>query len=181
MEPIYKRKVWGGARGWCTKVVRISFGVGVWKAKRRDWEVVAIRVNLEVGNGARVLFWKDKWCGPMPLCVAFPSLLAIVALVKDVWSPDEGVGKWNPLFLRPFNDWELKEVNKFLLCLRRKIVQPNVEDKVIWGEEKNGQFSVKSLFKELDTATHFPANMIWQSMMQPRICFFALEAAWGRA
>ena len=115
MEPIYKRKVWGGVRGWCTKVVRISFGVGVWKAKRRDWEVVVIRVNLEVGNGARVLFWKDKWCGPMPLCVAFPSLLAIVALVKDVWSPDEGGGKWNPLFLRPFNDWELKEVNKFLL------------------------------------------------------------------
>ena len=75
-----------------------------------------------------------------PLCVAFPTLYAIAtyknALVKDAGSLVEGGGGWNPLLLRPFNDWEMEEVKNFLLCLSRKIVQPNVEDKVIWGRKK---------------------------------------------
>ena len=34
-------------------------------------------------------FWKDKWCGTIPLCESFPSLYALAtskdAWVKDVW------------------------------------------------------------------------------------------------
>ena len=105
MEPIHKRKVWGGARGWCTKLVRASFGVGIWKVIRKEWEVVARRVVFEVGDGARVLCWKEKWCGMEPLCVAFPTIFTIAAtknaLVKEVWRTDVGRGGWNPLFFRP--------------------------------------------------------------------------------
>ena len=48
-------------------------------------------------------------------------------------------------------------------------------------EEKSDQFFLKSLCKALDFApSPFPTNFIWQSKVQPRICFFAWEAAWGR-
>ena len=78
-----------------------------------------------------------------------------------------------------FNDWEMKEVNDFLLSLSRKKVQTSLEDKVVWVEEKHGTFSVKSLFKALSPATsfYFPTNMVWQPKLQLRICFFAQEAA----
>ena len=44
-----------------------------------------------------MLFWKDKWCGLMALCDAFPNLFVVVVAQKDVvikemWSSDERGG-----------------------------------------------------------------------------------------
>ena len=107
--------------GWCTKMVRAGHGVGVWKDLRKGWELVVGKMVFVVGNGSRVLSWKDKWCGSMALCDAFLNLFVVVAhkdiVIKEMWSPNEGGGCWNPLFFRPFNDWELEEVNNFLTCL----------------------------------------------------------------
>ena len=79
-----------------------------------------------VGNGQRVIFWKDRWCGDSPFCVAFPTLFAIDTLkdagVKDVWSFIEGGGSWSPHFARPLNDWEMDEADSFLLGLNGKSV-----------------------------------------------------------
>ena len=90
-----------------------------------------------------MLFWKDKWCGSMALCDAFPNLFVVVAqkdvVIKKMWSPDEGGGCWNPHFLRPFNDWELEEVNNFLTFLSRTKVQPSFNH-VRWVEEKKLAF-----------------------------------------
>ena len=35
------------------------------------------RISFVVGNGQRVSFWKDNWCGDTPLCASFPSLFAL--------------------------------------------------------------------------------------------------------
>ena len=58
-------------------------------------------------------------------------------------------------------------------------MQSGVEDKVLWNGQKNGPFSVKSLFKVLEPAplVYFPANTIWHPKLKPRICFFTWEAA----
>ena len=45
------------------------------------------RCSFLVGNGRRVLFWKDRGCGDSLLCVLFPSLFAL-ALFKDAWVED---------------------------------------------------------------------------------------------
>ena len=59
--------------------------------------MVADKISFVVGEGNRVLFWKDKWCGSAPLCEAYPNIFAIAAnknaLVKEAWSLDEGRGK----------------------------------------------------------------------------------------
>ena len=87
--------------------------------------------------GAECFFWKHKWCGSMTLCDAFPNIFAVAAhkdvVIKEMWSLDEGGGCWNPLFVRPFNDWELEEVN-FFTCL--SWMKPSLEDKVRWEEGK---------------------------------------------
>ena len=46
--------------GWCSKEVKGSYGVGLWKVVRNLWELVSCRISFTVGNGRRVKFWKDN-------------------------------------------------------------------------------------------------------------------------
>ena len=66
---------------------------------------------FELGDGYKIKFWEDVWCGETPLRVSFPSLYALAILkgvmVLEVWEVSGGVGVWNPRFNRAFNDWEL--------------------------------------------------------------------------
>ena len=81
--------------GWRPCVVRGSFGVGLWKAIRRGWDVIGGNLVYSVGNGTRVRFWKNKWCGPSLFAIS----LAKEAWVEDVWS-HAGGGVWAPRFSR---------------------------------------------------------------------------------
>ena len=44
------------ARGLVTKIVKDSYGIGVWKAIKKEWNMVAGRISFVVDNGRRVLF-----------------------------------------------------------------------------------------------------------------------------
>ena len=35
-------------------------------------------IGFSMGNGKKVRFWKDKWCGDVALCDSFPFLYALV-------------------------------------------------------------------------------------------------------
>ncbi|RVW54470.1 hypothetical protein CK203_068458 [Vitis vinifera] len=45
-------------------------------------------------------------------------------------------GGWNTRFLRPFNDWMMEMVERFLFSLQRKRVVINLEDKLRWKKAK---------------------------------------------
>ena len=59
---------------WCSREVKGAYGVGVWKAIRKDWENIHSRSCFVVGNGRKVKFWKDLWCEDQILKDAFPNL-----------------------------------------------------------------------------------------------------------
>ena len=44
---------------------------------------------FSLGDGRKIGFWEDSWCGSQPLCVAFPDLYSIVAnkgaKAADLW------------------------------------------------------------------------------------------------
>ena len=94
-----------------------------------------------------------------------------------------GRGGWNPCFSRALNDWEMEEAELFLGCLHGKRVIGDEDDKVVWTETKSGIFSAKSLYLalEADCPSSFPSSCIWKVWVQPKISFFAWEAAWGKA
>ena len=158
--------------------VRGSFGVGLWKAIKRDWDAMGINKVYFVGNGRRVRFWKDRWCGDNPLCTSFPSLFAI-SLSKEVWVEDvwshSGGGVWVPRFSRRLNDWEVFNVERLLLRLQGRRVCSDVEDQVVWTTSQDGRFFVKSFYKalELERQGDFPARVIWNSWMLSWVSFFA--------
>ena len=98
--------------GWSFHEVREGFGVvGLWKAISKEWNILSYRIAFEVGNGIRVGFWKDKWCGDKASCVLFPFLFSLTASreawVANVWNSTVEDGGWNSSFSRPFNDWEV--------------------------------------------------------------------------
>ena len=148
-----------------------------------DWDIVGTRIFFFVGNGRRVRFWRDRWCGDSPLSVSFPTLFDLAidkeAWVVDFWDP-LAEGGWNLCFSISFNDWEVEEAESFLRQLHGKKV---CDDVVFWTETKSGKFSVKSLYNalELDNFSLFPSNCIWNLWVQPKISFFAWEAMWGKA
>jgi len=70
--------------GWCSKEVGGSFGVGVWKCIRRGGDAFAAHVRYDIGNGSKVLFWYDVWCGEIALKTLFAELF-LIATSKDAW------------------------------------------------------------------------------------------------
>ena len=42
------------------------------------------------------------------------------ALAAKVWNSTRGEGAWNPNFVRPFNDWELDTVWRFIGTINNK-------------------------------------------------------------
>ena len=59
--------------------VREKYRLGLWKAIRKEWDILGNNMAYSVGNGRSVRFWKDRWCGNNPLCISFPSLFVIAS------------------------------------------------------------------------------------------------------
>ena len=137
-------------------------------------------------GGRRVRFWEDRWCGDDALSLFFPSLFALVASkeawVAKVWDASGEEGGWNPPFFRPFSDWEMETVERFLFSLQGKKVDTNMEDRVRWKEAKDGIFSVKSFYSVMEGSSIvlFPNNIIWSPCALFKVGFFAWEASWGK-
>lgn len=69
--------------------------------------VLEFVIGLVVGDGTKINFWHDLWCGDTTLKVAFPSLFGI-AYVKDAAVVDNleflgGSNQWNVSFTREVN------------------------------------------------------------------------------
>ena len=132
---IISRKYGEEGGGWISREVREGYGVGFWKEIRKEGVLMFKNVSFTVGDGRRVKFWKDIWCGNIPLCEAFPSLFAF-AVSRDTWVADcwDSMGdarRWYPCFSRPFNDWEMEAVVSLLSFLQGKRLFVGMEDSVV--------------------------------------------------
>ena len=129
---------------WVSCNPKEGFGVGLWKNLRQWGYLVSNGFSYVVGDGKRMKFWKDRWCGDLPLDVAFSSLfsraMAKEAWVGDSWSFKYGGGCWNPIFYRSLNEWEMEDVESFLGRIGERRVIEGVKDIVRWTGAKNGIF-----------------------------------------
>ena len=172
--------------GWRSGDINGGFGVGLWKEIRKEWPQLIQNTYLALGNGSRISFWKDAWCGEEALSLTFPNLFRLTAQkyarVADLWNWDSEEGGWNPIFLRSFNDWEMEEVDRFLQVLNRKQIKPLMEDKILFKGSRNDSFYVKSMYRVLDCSPQvaFPSRSIWNPVIPPIMGFFAWEASWGK-
>ena len=156
------------------------------------WDDYFQHVEFVVGQGTRISFWKDKWCGDTSLMVLFPTLFTCSAnreaTIAEVLSgPDSaGVREWNVTFVRDFNDWEVAVVAEFFQFLHSHkvpIAAPNMApDGLRWKPCKDGVFASRSFYYALidRRGVMFPWKSIWRVKAPPRVAFFVWTATWGR-
>ena len=101
--------------GWFSKILRGSYGVGLWKEIIKEAMQLKQNCSFDLGDGCKVRFWEDAWCDEIPLCLSFPSLFEVAnskgARLVELWEGLGSEGGWNFRFERSFNLWELDIVN----------------------------------------------------------------------
>jgi hypothetical protein len=97
--------VWGG---WCFEVISGSHGVGLSKYICMGWQIFKCHIRFDPGEGSRIRFWDDVWCGDRSLKVAFPGLFNIAsfkeASIADNVERSNGAIQWNIQFTRLIHD-----------------------------------------------------------------------------
>ncbi|RVX11715.1 putative ribonuclease H protein [Vitis vinifera] len=171
--------------GWRTRKANGVFGVGMWKEILKESTWCWDNMVFKVGEGNKVRFWIDPWCGNNVLSEAFPDLFSMAAqrnaTVEDYWDQNLSQGGWSLRLLRDFNDWELGLVDNMLLELRNYRVSME-EDSVFWRGGADGLFKVKEAYRVLINADEavFPHSNVWVAKVPTKIIFFAWEATWGK-
>uniref|UniRef100_M1CD35 Uncharacterized protein n=1 Tax=Solanum tuberosum TaxID=4113 RepID=M1CD35_SOLTU len=103
----------------------------VWRSISDLWDLVLERSYCKVGNGRKVAFWMDKWCGQVPLSQRFPDLYDLCqmqqATIAELWN-DHG---WNLHFRRNLNDWEMCRITDFLVTLAQFSNLSEEEDSLV--------------------------------------------------
>ena len=174
------------AGGWYSRDIRGGYGTGLWKDIRKERLSFSQNVIPSLGNGSRLAFWKDPWGEETVLSLAFPTLFNLAAhkdaRVVDVWDFSVEAGGWSPVFLRPFNDWEMEEVERFFIFLHNKKIRPDQEDRLLLRDSSTDGFSVRHMYRKLMFAPllDFPSRSIWNPIVPPKLGFFAWEASWGK-
>jgi hypothetical protein len=174
---------WGG---WRSGVISGPHGVGLWKYICMGWQVFWSHCRFDPGEGSRIRFWEDIWCGDRALKDAFPVLHSIAnnkgASIADNMEHSNGTIQWNIQFSRMFHDWEVDVVALFYKCLYDCNMRGGGVDKLRWLPSSKGVFEVKTFYRVLSPpgSPHFPWKGIWRTKAPPRVAFFAWTAAWGK-
>ena len=139
--------LWGG---WCSLEPGGAYRVGLWKNIRKGWETFKGFTRYVVGDGTRISFWRDLWCGDSVLKVVFLVLYGIArgknAFVAANMEMLGGSNRWNVSFIREAHDWELEIFASFLQVLHSVRVRQGCEDRLWWISSKRGLFKVKPSF-----------------------------------
>jgi hypothetical protein len=172
--------------GWCTNQVNSSYGVSLWKTISKGWDLFNKFISFEIGDGSKVSFWHDVWCGDRPLKEMYPDLFAIScspdSLVADLLSCHNDIPHWDLTFVRNIQDWESDSLLALLELLYANLKIGIREDTIYWGLAKNKCFTLSSYYKALSGTSHvsFPSKIIWKSRAPPRVAFFVWTAALGK-
>ena len=105
---------WGG---WCTRLVNGPYGVGLWKYISQGWPSFPSHILYDIGDGSRVKFWQDRWCGETSLAVSSPELFRFCqdqeVSVAEVMKFDNGILFWDVSFFKGVHAQELEALAGF--------------------------------------------------------------------
>lgn len=168
-----------------TKIVEGLYGVSLWKSIMNLWPKLMNNVSFKVGNDMKTSFWEDKWLGRGILKQLFPDLHILSqqqhATIGEVWS-NQG---WNLIFRRCLNGWEIDRLTEFFNTLELFTGITTSEDSIKWQGNKQGEFSIRSAYKEFNLFNNqigcWPWKMIWKVKIPYKVSCFTWLLARGKA
>jgi hypothetical protein len=132
---------WGG---WHSGVISGSHGVGLWKYICMGWKNFRRFVKFDPGEGSKICFWDDVWCGDRVLKETFSGLFNIArfkeASIADNMERSSNSIEWNIQFTRLIHDWEVEELTSFYTCLYDCKLRGEGIDKLWWKPSRKGIF-----------------------------------------
>jgi hypothetical protein len=143
-------------------------------------------ISYRVGDGSRICFWHDVWCGEAALKSSFQELYSIAHdkefLVSDYLEHSDTYIHWNPSFFRAIQDWELEFLVVFLDLLYSSKPHPRGTDRMLWTPAINQGFELKSYYSSLQSRESclFPWKTLWKVKAPSRIALFTWMATFGK-
>jgi len=144
--------------------------------------------KIVLGDGRRVLFWRDKWVGNVCLMDEFPRLFLLSndkdGVVSVFFERRAEDGGWNLGFRRTLMAWEEEEAYR-LSCLLSSapILCSTNPDELLWCADPSKLFSVSSIYKwtESSLGSAIPvAASLWNNFVPPKVQFFGWLAWLGK-
>ena len=166
---------WGG---WYSSSSSSPYGVSLWKNIRRGWHSLSRFILYEIGDGSKVQFWLDRWCGISSLVDRYPELYRIYhskeASVADLMRYTNGVLHWEIHFYRDVHNRELEVFRSFINTIYNTPVRGIGEDKRCWLPCKSKGFTVSAYYHLLVSRSeqYFPWKSIWKQKISSRVAFF---------
>jgi hypothetical protein len=141
---------WGG---WHLGVISGSHGMGLWKFICMGWQNFRRFFKYDVGEGSKIRFWDDIWCGERALKEEYPGLFSITRLkeasIADNMEHSSNSIQWNIQFTRLIHDWEVGELALFYKSLYDCKLRGEGKDKLWWVPSCKGLSEVKSFYRAL--------------------------------
>ena len=174
---------WGG---WCTRSMNGPYGVGLWKNISQGWPSFSRHILYDIGDGSRVKFWEDRWCGETSLTVRYPDLFRFCrnkdASVVELMKSSNGVLFWDVRFFRGVHARELEAMSDFMETIYGSPIRGLGEDKMCWIPSRDKGFMVSDYYRILvgNTIYSFPWKSIWKQKIPSKIAFFVWTVALGK-
>ena len=122
---------WGG---WYSRPVNGPYGVGLWKYISWGWPSFSRHILYDIGDGSRVKFWQDRWCGETSLAVSYPELFRFSqdqeVSVAEVMKFNNGILFWDVSFFRGVHARELVALANFMDTIYGALVKGLGKDKM---------------------------------------------------
>ena len=94
------------------------YGVGLWKYSSQGWSFFSSQILFDIGDGSRVKFWQDWWCGESSLIDRYPALFRFCrnkeASVAKLMLFANGVLFWDVSFFRGVHVRDLEALSDFM-------------------------------------------------------------------
>ena len=118
-RPVIATKYGMSSGGWCTRVSRGAQDVECGRILAKVLGVSLVMFYNVAGEGFRIQFWYDLWCGQIPLKDLYPDLFSrdmgkeasIFELITI--SSNGGSRSWNIQFHKALDEWEEERVFSF--------------------------------------------------------------------
>ncbi|CAN0870549.1 Putative ribonuclease H protein At1g65750 [Linum grandiflorum] len=132
----------------------------LWRGIKDSWELLSLGSRWSIRDGKETKFWTDSWLDSGIVLAAHARVSALISddiLVADIC---DDAGKWNVSFLN--ENLSANVVEQVL-----GMTPPSAElgnDKLVWGLEPNGMFSIKSAYILIKQLNDVDTGKLWRKV-----------------